>query len=536
MISGRQSHLIQISLICFVWLLMILLIRPAGEFPLNDDWVYAQAVKHLIDEGEIKYNDIPAMSLVAQTLWGGLFCKLFGFSFTVLRISTLVMGLAGLIATYFLLAGSGINKKLSLAGTLIICVNPLFFSLSATFMTDIPFYTFSVLSILFFTKCFKKWSTITLVLGTLFAVLAALTRQPGVLIPVAFVVAVLVQRERVKFFYSLIPVIITAISLMAWTKWMEAHHTLPEQYGHAGNVLANLSPSILFSNLFHRGGKIIFYCSLFLVPALFFYRNSITKASRKKLWWTLGLSILLLIPVIRTWHSFPGENIIGMHGLGPQTLKDTFFLGLNSYQLFPQWVWVVIKSCAVIASFAMLLFFFIELLSAGIFKKDIHASSPKIFALAFMLIYCAFLVIATSQFDRYFIPLLPLLLVVLLPIGEFRISLPVGIAAGIVMITFMVYSVSATHDYLSWNRARWQAAHYAMHELNIPPQDIDGGYEFNGWYNTGDFTQEKSWWFAKNDNYLVTFGPVPGNNAMRSFPFSRMIGEPGNIYLLKKEQ
>ena len=45
-----------------------------------------------------------------------------------------------------------------------------------------------------------------------------------------------------------------------------------------------------------------------------------------------------------------------------------------------------------------------------------------------------------------------------------------------------ILTIGATHDYLSWNRVRWQALHNLMQEPQISPNDIDGGFEFNGWY------------------------------------------------------
>ena len=86
-----------VLLIIAVWIVAALLIDPRGEFPLNDDWAYAAAVKTLLGGGGIRLSGWTTVNLIAQIFWGALFCLPFGFSFTALRISTLVLGLTGVL-------------------------------------------------------------------------------------------------------------------------------------------------------------------------------------------------------------------------------------------------------------------------------------------------------------------------------------------------------------------------------------------------------------------------------------------------------
>ena len=91
---GKWTNL---ALLTAIWLLAILLINPMGEFPLNDDFSYARSTLNLSEGGILRYDPWLSMTLLAQVLWGTAFCKLFGFSFTVLRCSTLVLGWVGLV-------------------------------------------------------------------------------------------------------------------------------------------------------------------------------------------------------------------------------------------------------------------------------------------------------------------------------------------------------------------------------------------------------------------------------------------------------
>jgi hypothetical protein len=81
---------------------VILLINPIREMALGDDWGYALAVKNLVETGSFKSVDWATPSMPFQAYWGALFAHLLGYSFTSLRISTLVLMFLGLIAFYYL--------------------------------------------------------------------------------------------------------------------------------------------------------------------------------------------------------------------------------------------------------------------------------------------------------------------------------------------------------------------------------------------------------------------------------------------------
>src|ERR1041384_3492324 len=71
-------------------------VMPLGNFPLNDDWSYANSVKILSENGRIDIGAWPSMTLLTHIVYGYLFTSLFGFSFSVLRLSTLLSALAGI--------------------------------------------------------------------------------------------------------------------------------------------------------------------------------------------------------------------------------------------------------------------------------------------------------------------------------------------------------------------------------------------------------------------------------------------------------
>ena len=44
-------------------------------------------------------------------------------------------------------------------------------------------------------------------------------------------------------------------------------------------------------------------------------------------------------------------------------------------------------------------------------------------------------------------------------------------------------SVICTSDYFEYNRVKWKALNHLNNVLNIKTENIDGGMEFNAWFN-----------------------------------------------------
>src|ERR1700743_2192812 len=124
-----------ICLVVLIWLASLCAVHPLGNFPLNDDWSFGRAVKILIEKHDFRPSGWTAMALVTNVLWGGLFCLPSGFSFTALRISTLVAALAGMLGVYWLLKQSRAPEWLALMAALLLGFNPVYYALGCSFMT-----------------------------------------------------------------------------------------------------------------------------------------------------------------------------------------------------------------------------------------------------------------------------------------------------------------------------------------------------------------------------------------------------------------
>src|SRR5262245_31806689 len=137
--NGGRSAPIYLLLLVFVWVVVVFVVNPIGDFPLNDDWAYGSAVRTLVEPGDLRLSYWSATNLFVPVVWGALFCSPLGFSFTALRLSSLVLGLVGVLATYGLLREARAPAGLALLGALVLAFSPIYFSLSFTFMSDVPF-------------------------------------------------------------------------------------------------------------------------------------------------------------------------------------------------------------------------------------------------------------------------------------------------------------------------------------------------------------------------------------------------------------
>ena len=52
-----------------------------------------------------------------------------------------------------------------------------------------------------------------------------------------------------------------------------------------------------------------------------------------------------------------------------------------------------------------------------------------------------------------------------------------------------VISISLMHDWLAWNSVRWELGREAVASKLIEAGEIEGGFEWNGWYATADFNK-----------------------------------------------
>ena len=100
--------------------------------------------------------DWSAVFPVGPAIWGAAWSLVFGFSFATLRLSTLVLGLVGCGALYLILRELEASPRVALLGALSVAANPVFFLLSSSFMTDVPFVALTLLALLCYVRAHRR--------------------------------------------------------------------------------------------------------------------------------------------------------------------------------------------------------------------------------------------------------------------------------------------------------------------------------------------------------------------------------------------
>ena len=132
------------------------IVNPFREMPYDDDWAFSETAKHFLDTGQYRLNEWLAPNMPFQTMWGALFCLPFGYSFSALRISTIVLSVIGLVAFRALALEHGLSRGAANLLTLCLASSPLVFKLSLTYLSDVPFLAMTIVAVLLYTRALRS--------------------------------------------------------------------------------------------------------------------------------------------------------------------------------------------------------------------------------------------------------------------------------------------------------------------------------------------------------------------------------------------
>ena len=555
-----RTDTINILFIVALWFLMIILVNPLGDFPLNDDWVYGLSVKYILEKGDFRLPSVSTANFFSQAFWGALFCLPFGFSFTALRFSTLTLGLVGVVITYSILRQVKATPEISLLGALLIAFNPIYFGMSNTFMTDVPFFAITFLSFYFLILGLKHDSNLQIVFGIFLSYIALLIRQYGIIITLAFWFAYSIKKglSTQNIIKGFIPLFTSVLIQVTYQKWMISTNRTPpltnpqyESFLQSAKVFF-LEFNTLLSKFSFITTFFFVYLALFLLPFIITVFSRNFQYYRQKKMILLSIFSVVVVMVLgslsltnRKMMPFLG-NVLNGFGLGPLTLRDTYFFRLNYFStpFVIKILWLLLTIISILAT--VLLIYYLLLATVKIFNRDQDSNDQQnkwliTFIISGLFSYLS-LVIASGRFDRYLLPLLPLSMVAIVLSTRDIIKKNVGNKiTSLVVIIVLIYgafTIGATHDYLAWNRSRWEALNDLMKESRILPNNIDGGYEFNGWY-LHDYkykgNPDKSFWWVDNDDYIISFGPLEGYETVKKYPFRKwLFFDQGNIFVLHR--
>lgn len=533
--SHRFGLYYGLSVIGFYGLLLWIQ-SPKAEFPLNDDWAYAQSVRVMLTTGKLQISEWAAATTVFQIYYGTLFAKFSGdLFFTGLRLSTLSFSLISCLALYDLLRQLEIPPASAWLGCLILMVNPIFIYLSYTFMTDIFYLGAMLLALAFYGRGWKRNNLLFLFIGSLFAGGAYLSRQLGLTLPAGIILLLLLKKGRSGWREVLAAGFVPAGIIIGHTLWLQYIHGQP--WGFELNAVQNslktllqpLFPLLLVTKLFNA----LLYLGMFSLPIflgqLFTTHQWLTK------WygvWLMALAVftLYMVGVLGQWMPYLA-NVINQEGLGPLTLA-----GLKNGNM-PFWLFGLVTLLAPFAGAAQGSLWTEMLLNQR--EERPRPGSPLLLASLFMAGFTSLIVILWDEYLLVFVPAgLYLLLRTkpLTPMGQ-RIAI-------LACIPILAYSLLELKDHFAWHNAQWQAGQYLVNQ-GIQPEQIDGGLEWVGWYEfeatlpqaiTADLGNDLFGWTTINPKeYILAFEPLSGHRLIHTIPYQSPFASPGLIYILQSQ-
>ena len=547
-----------LSILACVWVAMIVIARPVGEFPLNDSWSYAQPVRLLIEEGRFRLHDWTEMPLLTQVLWGAAFCLPFGFSYTALRVGSWTVGLLGIFLVYCLMREAGAGKKGALIGALTVAVCPVYFGLSHSFMTDVHFFTFSAGAYWFFIRALKRDSMPQWIAGAALACAATLLRQPGAIIALSAGVGCLVKRgiKPRAIAMAALPLAVSLFALCGFEVWLN-HVGRPSMYGsEIQEILGRLKGD--FSGTAREAIKSLVYFAVyagaFLFPALsLVLPGFVAKIRGRHASIVVVLAIvgahLVFVPLLAGRMIVPRlGNVLCDSGIGPATLHDAVANSLAywppSWPAMPEALWFAVTGIGFMG--AVFLLKEVGMGVLGFFRRGENDGENRnwLWAMAFcgLILNIVPSAMATPVFDRYLLPVMPLLLILAAPAlrggKETYWDKAALVFSVLLILSVSAFSTAGVHDRFAWNRVRWDALDTLTKEQGISPSRIDGGFEFCAIHLYEPVYMPKpgkSWWWIDDDEFIVSFEEKDGYRVIERNEFSRWLPQgTGTVFTLRR--
>jgi hypothetical protein len=499
------ADVLAVGAIVAFWLGSVIVIDPAGDFPLNDDWAYGLPVKWLVETGRLRFTDWQFMTLVTQVLWGALFASVAGFSFTVLRISTLVIAAVGLVASYLAGREVGLQRSLSTALAALFVVNPVFITVANSFHTDVHFLSLTMLGLFLLLRGIRRGEVLIYCIGWIVVLAATLVRQVEMAIPIGLVVGLGLRNGlgRAWLVKGVLPTLMLAAVVAAYPKVVQATIGLPAMYYQPQDSLR-----MVFAQLFHlRLGA--------LKPMLYSLGCGLMHLG----WWTLPLVLLLpprrlmagpleRKPWLATWVATGGAVVVttvlwmtgrlmpvgstGSYlvdlGTGPRTMAGDvphaptlFWVAMTAASGFGA-TWLILA----LTSIACRNF------TQCVATRELRPAWLSTFLITAAVVYYIPFSNYGPWFDRYALPEMALLGLLIASEAmtsngtRFRTSPPRVIGSATLALVYLGFGIFSAHDYIAWNRSRWEAGRSLTVDPSIVADDIDGGFEFNAWYSFRD--------------------------------------------------
>jgi hypothetical protein len=496
------------------------LVGARADIPVIDDWVYAWSVQHLIDTGRLQVLPISAFYPIVQILWGALFARIGGFSFGVLRVSTLVLAVLGCWAVYLTLRELGCRRSTSLLGALALALDPVYFALSFSFMTEVPFVSVSAMALYWYVRAARRNERAAVWAGCACAIAAFLIRPIGIVLPLALAPMLVWTHEwRGALRRHAAPLAI-ALLMMGTLQWQMPRLFGPLHWAAIREGYLHWWFTVPVGTYLRWNLEVLVVAVFPFAPLLLAYgtrgRRAIVVGGA-----ALGLAIVCALTLGALVMPLPPGQTWSLRDIAARSMIDGDIApSAWSLQAAP-----VLKVLGLVAVAAL-----VVVGVRGWRQADRHLPDGRRIALI-VLTFALLQVVCINALwfynDRYYLVLAPALAIA----GAWALDQD-GRARRIAAVMLLLWAgiaISGTRDMLAFNDACAHEAR-ALEAAGIPSWDIDAGWAWNGWrlyahpdalrpganreYDVPFVTS------ARPTHYSITNSPLPHSEIVRVVPLA----------------
>ncbi|HEY0757772.1 MAG TPA: hypothetical protein VGD59_00800 [Acidisarcina sp.] len=498
MASKIRTTVFHPAILCAIALTVcVIAAHPVLEMGLNDDWSYIWIARTLANTGHIVYNGWATPMLGWQLYLGALSIKLFGFTFTAVRSSMLLVSLSTAVLLQRLFTRLGIAEGDATVATLTLVLSPLFLPLAFSFMSDVPGF-FSILLCCYL--CVRavqasedSSALIWLAIAAASNVAAGTSRQFAwlgalVMVPCA---AWYMRRRRGALLTGAASWILSFLAILLLVHWFTHQpYSISDKFSFGSTDRASLVQRVI--GIVRNS----FAICLLLLPVLiaFAVKFPLGNARARRQVSAAGVLIVLATIILAAadlvfahkheslrWLTPFSNNYVTARGL----IDIPSVLGQRPDVVPPSLRIVLIALiCAALAGLLLCLWNTRQPRAPLTLQLPVQGKLPWSAVLILLgpyaLAYIGMLVIRDQIYDRYLLPVLFVLLVLLVRFYEERVASRLPPASLLLIVLFAAFGVAGMHDLYAINRARLAAAE-EVRSAGVPRREIRAGFEYDSW-------------------------------------------------------
>jgi len=463
---------------------VIVVINPIREMAIIDDWAYFLTVRRLLETGQYQWHEWAAPNMPFQIYFGALFARALGVSFSSLRLSTLALMLVGFVSFYFLAREHRFSHSHAGLLALLLLASPLILKFSFSFLTNIPFLSCSLLALWLYTRGLRFRNFWLMLVGSLAAAMAILTRQFGIVFVPALLFAWAIDKDRKQLFPCLLAALIAPTLASAWQLYVGlASPSWAAALSRNGVAKFMAQPDVV-PEILWRIAISLMYVSLFslplIIPAFVEIAAELRDARGKPATPRTRLNLILILVPALFILAMLTYGVFGMGKYGIMPILPWNFVFVSQY--WPRPLPSLLTLIMVIGGVLLARLFALRYLPSS----DTQKLPPHELLLDFMAVGFFIQQLLFFYFrDEYLLPLIPYGLIVIARFLGERLD-RLRLAVVICSLVLLGFSTLWARGYVEETEAQWQAAEELV-AAGRDPFEIQASWEWSSYHGAFDY-------------------------------------------------